>query len=176
MPDIDYGVYGDLVHPDIKNTLKTRRHPLGENNAYPVVHQLSDGNFEQQCAKKRFSDVVRKYQEATNTVDTEPRRFADYVLHNAIIHAFKGVQMSEKMERPHYRSLEKLAVDIVCKDFNIKEGDVIFNVKLVGMGNVKFPPEMKTDKEEMMEPPDITENNFEYDIDDEFRNASLSMR
>ncbi len=178
--DINYGEYGEFIHPDITNALKTRRHSLGDNNAYPVMDTpLHEGNFEQQCAKKRFNDVILKYQEATGNVGTEKFKFAEYVQANIMLHVFNGVMKSCKMEEPHRKQLEDLAVDIVRKDFNIGVGDVIFNVKIVGFGNVKFPDEMKSEKEDMMEPPEITEDNFEYDIDDEvqkrqFINALIS--
>lgn len=180
MPAIDYGTYGEFIHPDVKNDLITRQHPLGANNAYPslTVHPVN-GNFEQQCAKKRFNDVINKYQQATNTTEMPAGQFATFIVGNIMNHVFLGVQKSCQIEAPHRKALEKLAVDIVCKDFNIREGDVIFKVKLVGLGNVRFPNEMKEEKEEMMEPPDISEKNFEYDVDDEvqkrqFTNALIS--
>ena len=178
--DINYGTYGEFIHPDITEALKTRMHPLGDNNAYPVLDSaLHEGNFEQQCAKKRFNDVILKYQEATGTIGTEKMKFATYMQTNIMLHVFMGVMKSCEMEEPHRKQLEDLAVDIVRKDFNIGTGDVIFNVKLVGFGNVKFPDEIKSEKEDMMEPPEITEDNFEYDIDDEvqkrqFINALIS--
>lgn len=178
--DINYGEYGEFIHSDITNALKTRNHPLGDNNAYPVMETpLHEGNFEQQCAKKRFNDVILKYKEAVGYTGTDKVKFAEYIQANIMMHVFNGVIKSCSIEEPYRKKLEDLAVDIVRKDFNIGENDVIFNVKIVGFGNVKFPDEMKSEKEEMMEPPEITEENFEYDIDDEvqkrqFINALIS--
>lgn len=177
---VNYGTYGEFINPSILEALQSRRHPLGNNNAYPVIQfDPFAGNFEQQCAKKRFNDVIAKYQEASNTVGTPVIEFANYIGRNLMSHSIQGLKMSCEMEEVRRPKLEKLAIDIVCRDFNIKEGDVIFDVKLVGFGEVKFPPNITLDKEEMMEPPEISDTNFEYDVDDEvqkreFINALIS--
>jgi hypothetical protein len=177
---MNYGTYDQLINPEIKEALESRGHPLGNNNAYPEVSdRLTNGNFEQQCAKKRIDDVVTKYREATSTTELSTPEFFKYLAENMMTHLFQGVKMSCQLEADHIEELEKLAVNIVRKDFNIREGDVIFNVKITGFGKVKFPPEMKLDKEDMMEPPEINEANFEYDVDDEvqkreFINALIS--
>lgn len=174
MANVNYGQFDMLMNPEIKEALRTREHILGNNNAYPKNPiDPEKGNFEQQCAHKRFNDVIKKYQDATNTGNVPTQTFLKMLSESLIMHVFHATQMSCEYEKPHRKALEDLAVDIVRTDFNIREGDVIFNVKLKGLGNVPFPPEMKQDEEEMMEPPEITEANYMYDVDDEVQKRRL---
>lgn len=175
---MDYGKYKDFMHPDIKEALKSGSHPLYNNNAYPLILTTNDNSFEEECAKKRFEDVILKYQQIMNIVGAEPRQFAN-VLMTQINVLFNYVIESTNLELPHRKLLEDLAVEIISKDFNIAKGDVIFNVKITGFGETTFPSDTIQEKEDMMEPPEINEDNYTYDEDDEvqkrqFINALIS--
>lgn len=174
MKNMNYGKYEGFIHPDVIRALATREHELGNNPAYPPLeNEDTEGNFEQQIAKKRFNDLVVKYQDATKTGNLSVEEFAKFVQTKIMFHVFMHTAESCTIEKPHRPMLEKLAVDIVRQDFNIGEKDIIFNVKLVGMGNVKFPDDMRGEKEDMAEPPDISEENFIYDVDDEVAKRRL---
>lgn len=178
--DIDYGVYGVLIDHGIKERLKFRSHVLGNNNAYPVLDSpLHEGNFEQRAAKKRFSDLIVKYQDLNNCRDTNVSDLAMFIQRHFMNDSFKSIFQIGDLERPHLNKLENIAIDIISNDFNIKKGDVIFNAKIMGYGNVALPDNMASNKEETSEPPEITDENLEYDVEDEvqkrqFINALIS--
>lgn len=173
--NVNYGEYHQLIAPKTVEALRTRRHYLGANNAYPFQNDMPVlGNFEQQCAKKRFNDLVEKYKQATGLQNATAQEVIGTMGRNMSMQAMMSVMESVEIEMPHRKELEDLAVQIVREDFNIKEGDVIFDVHIVGL-NVQFPPEMKTEEEDMFEPPPT----LNYDADDEvqkrrFINALIS--
>jgi hypothetical protein len=161
--NVNYGDFGPIMNASIKTQLRNRQHYLAANNAYPTLAEHPvNGNFEQQCAKKRFNDLVDKYRHAIGSENTPPRITMMTIMQSITMHLMMSVAESCQIEAPHRKQLEDLAVDIVRKDFNIKEGDVIFDVHIVGFGNVSFPPDLKKEKEEFEAPPTL-----HYDANDE---------
>lgn len=173
--NVNYGEFDAIMHSDIKSALRSRRHYLGDNNAYPTyLSEPQNGNFEQISAKKRFNDLVAKYRQAAKLPNQMSYQGITALPRNIAIQSYSSVMQSCEIEKPNYAELEKLAVDIVRKDFNIKENEIIFNVKIVGFGNVEFPENMKTEKEHLAPPKSIN-----YDATDEvqkrrFINALIS--
>jgi hypothetical protein len=151
------------MESSIKAQLRDRQHYLASNNAYPTlaVHPVN-GNFEQQCAKKRFNDLVDKYRHAVGSENVPPRVMMMTMINSLAMQLMVSMMDSCQIELPHRKQLEDLAVNIVSKDFNIKEGDIIFDVHIVGLGNVEFPSNMKKEKEEFEPPPTLN-----YDASDE---------
>ena len=177
---VNYGACDGIMHNNIKLALENRDHPLGANPAYPTLKvDETRGNFEQQCANKRFADLILKYQEAANLTEFNGDDLVMKIVESVINSSYGKIGEISEAEAPHYEQLENLAIDIVCKDFNIQDGDIIFNVKIKPVGEISFPLEMKADEESSSSQPEISEENYFYDVDDEiskrrFINALIS--
>ena len=171
--NINYGPYEAMMHPSIPIALTTRQHPLGKNNAYPKQSNPLDGNFEQICAKKRFADVIDKYQTISDSKGMEPEEFVDFLNKNIMEDGMGSAFKIQDIEKDHIKTLEKLGIKTVCDDFNIKDGEIIFNVNIKPMGDIDRPEEMLTDEEIALDPPELNEENFEYDFDDEVQKRQL---
>ena len=110
----------ERMHPVIERCLGDRSHSLGNHPAFPLSE---DGMYEHGLASKRFGDVVKhlKRNFGFEAVDE------DYL--NTSMAEIVGETM--KLERPHKKTLQELAERLIREEFNIPEGVIEIDAKLV---------------------------------------------
>lgn len=174
MFDIHYGKYHKIIDASLRELLKTREHPMGDNKGYPIMTPTPElGNYEQIIAKKRFNDLIEKYIKTIKLdEDITPDDLGNFLSQNIQQQLMQSIFMGDALEKPHRTTLEELAIDIIKKDFNIKDGEIIFKVKITGFGGISKPDDMKKDCEGGKEP-EVTDENFEYDADQEVHKRRL---
>lgn len=125
---IDYGDSPERMDPGVQSKLEQGQTTLSSHVAFPKLKGgLKTRTFEELIASKRFKDVVDRIQRYTGaTRVTSPDAFRRLMM--SMMSAYQTVL---QIESTHKERLEKLAVDLIKKEFEIPEGAVNFDVKLV---------------------------------------------
>jgi len=165
---IDYGDSPERMNPDVERQLASGETPLSGNIAFPKLKAgLKTSNFEELIASKRFKDVVAKVKHYTGVRTVTGDAFQQ--LTRSMMQSFMKIVQIESQNKQY---LENLAIDIVKKEFEIPEGAINFDVKLVGMGEVdasKFKMKSEDPSQEDVE------DTFQMDVDDEMDDFMTSM-
>lgn len=142
-----------FIHQEIIKKLNDDSTPFKGNPALPYVGK--DGlNYLETIAVKRYEDLVENFQRTVGVQNITPQ--------HVMANAYQNVFMIDNIERPHWRKLEEMAVKYVKQDFNLLEDEILFDVEIIGLGNVKMPEDMKFEPmEEDVDP------KFEYEMTDE---------
>lgn len=165
---IDYGDRPERMSPDLERQLSSGETPLSGNIAFPKLKQgLKTTNFEELIATKRFKDVVSKVKHYTGAQNLSGNAFRQLMM--AMMQSFNKIV---EIESSNKRYLENLAIDIVKKEFEIPEGAINFDVKLVGLGEMDKSKFQQSAEEPSQE--DI-EDTFQVDIEDEMEDFMTSM-
>jgi len=110
----------ERIHPELEEQLRNNKHSLAECGIFPEGDLISS---EMKLIRERFSEVVYRCREAFNVDAIDNRQI--------MMEMYPLVEESMKLERPHIKELEKLAVEIVMEEFDIPEDSVILEAKLV---------------------------------------------
>jgi hypothetical protein len=145
---IDYGDSPERMNPDVERKLATGKTTLSGHLAFPKLKDgLKTKNFEELIASKRFKDIVDRVKRYTGVqVVTTPNAFRNLMM--VMMRAYQDVLQIESTNKER---LEKLAVELVKREFEIPEGAINFDVKLVGavsQAGMKSKPE-EPEKEEI---------------------------
>lgn len=129
--DVIDGIEYDLnhtekIHPDIEKKLKNKNHHLGGHPSFPDLY--SNQNFGEKIASKSFKDIIKKVKKYSGVKDITEKQVME--MRNLL----EDIISIEKNERT---TLEKLAVDIVKKEFGITD-QLQFEVDLVDNDGVNF--------------------------------------
>lgn len=160
----------DRPHDDITGKLSTGDTPLKKVPLPTTGREDSEGdekqNFQELLASERYRDVVNKLRQYTGVdvqLDGESNvgPLAQLMMgaHNSII----------QTESNHKEELEALAVELVMKEMGIPEGELQFDAKIVGMG------EINTDdfNKEVDQEPNIEQVDIENDLADDLESLDL---
>jgi len=113
----------------IEKSFNKGEHPLAKNPAYP--NPENNDTFDQLIASKRFKDVIDRLKKYLN-IKTEVINIRD--VHPILVNVYNTIL---KIEANNSKKLEKLAVDLVKKEFNLSDDDLILNANLSeGGGNI----------------------------------------
>ncbi len=104
----------EKMHPKLEFDLANGRHSLGKNN--PILPEGDLSRFEEQIMGKRFNEIVNNYKRVYDLKDISDRDVKSG-MKSLIIDTIE-------LERNHTKKLEKLAIDMVRKEFNIDKDDV----------------------------------------------------
>jgi len=121
----------DRPHSDVTGALSTGNTPL-KKIPLPRTSGNPHNNFQELLASERYKEVirnVRRYTGVEDTLSSNPnRRLLGMMMdaHNQII----------RIERDHKEELIRLAVELVCKDMGVNEGDLNFKVKLTDSSEI----------------------------------------
>jgi hypothetical protein len=110
----------ERIIPEIEKALRERKHSLGDHPAFP---HSDESHFEEKILGRRFENVVNnvKRQFETDNINN------DFMKNN-----MQGmVRECMKLEAPHKKQLEQLAVEMIRKEFDMGEDDVDVIVELV---------------------------------------------
>lgn len=109
----------ERMHKQLEEELRDNKTSLGKHPAFP---DDDESNFGEKLMGGRFEEVcnrVKRHFDMTNVDE-------DY-LKNTMM---GSVNDCYKMEAPHLKELESLAVKMVIEEFDIPEGSINFDVKL----------------------------------------------
>lgn len=147
----------ERMHPDLEKRFKEGRHSLSGTNIFPEGDLLS---YDQKLIRERFKDVVMRCREAFDCNEVDAKE---------MLEANKSYLMEAmKLEGPHKKELEELAVEMVIEEFDIPEGTVMFEAELIH----DIESSSQFVKENNMEP---QETDIEFDSHDEIMNANKEV-
>jgi hypothetical protein len=134
----------------------------------PSTGDEPNKNFQELLASERYKQVVQKVRQYTNIQtpmvgmqNMMPLMQTMMMAHNEIV----------QTEREHRQELEKLAIDLVMKEFGIEEGDIEFEAKIVGMGEIDTQDFNRDEPGQQQ--PEMEEVNVELDLFDDLQTLNL---
>jgi len=137
------------IHPDIERALRTRKHPLGNNPAYP--HSDEDAHYEEKVASKRYEDVVNRVKRYHGDDNINPMQM--------MMEMMPQVMEIMQLEKPHIRRLEELAVEVIKEEFGLTDEiefdvEITKNVAMEGVQDEEGDDEMEFESHEEIEAAD----------------------
>lgn len=109
---LPYGDIRERMHPALEEAIRDGKHSLGNHPAFPDGDEYG---FTNKIVAKRFTEVLNNYKKQFDVDSVDQTHFMDT----------EGM-ISEiiEMEKPHKKELEKLAIEMVKKEFDIDDDDV----------------------------------------------------
>lgn len=142
-----------MMHSDILQKLANDETPFKNNPILPF-NGKDDLNYLETVAVKRYEDLVENFQQSVGVRNITPQ--------HVIATAYQTVFMIDQLERQHRIKLAEMAVKYVKEDFNLIDDEILFDVEIIGIGNVKLPENMS------VEPPTEDVNpKMKYELTDE---------
>ena len=118
----------ERMEPGIERTINQRQTPYAE---HPALPQDGDRDFIELVTSQRFKDSVEKVRRFLG--DTTPIQGNNAMM--GLMSSIMGsLQQIKRYESQNKEYLENLAVDLVKKELGIPEGQLQFDVELVGGG------------------------------------------
>lgn len=155
---VDVGEFPDLIHNDRKTGLKTRKHPLGNNPAYPAYKKTGKpDNFEELQASEQYQATLKKLNQYFQKVSGKTVRGSGD-LNTLFSTVMAGVQTLIQKEQSHKPALEALAISLIFQLPKFKKfkapyeaGEFKIDAKLgkPDMEGVQFSDEVEDEREEM---------------------------
>jgi len=131
----------ERMEPGIERQINQRQTPYAEN---PMLPQDGDRDFIELVTSQRFKDSVEKVRRFLG--DTTPIQGNNPMM-GLMMSVMNSLQQIKRFETQHKEYLENLAVDLVKKELGIPEGQLQFDVELVG-GPMGAAEGMQTQAEE----------------------------
>jgi hypothetical protein len=105
--------HGERMHPSLVKQLRERKHSLGD---HPVFPDSDESTFEEKLMSGRFNDVRDNYK----------RQFEVESIEHGDLDRITAEQLFEsmKIEQAHKAELEKLAVEMIKKEYAIDDEDM----------------------------------------------------
>lgn len=128
----------ERMHPRLERELRDRKHSLGNHPAFP---EGDDKTFEQKIMSGRFEQVMKNYK---GKFDVES-------INNDEVKYVQGPLLNDcmKIESNHKAELEKLAIEMVRKEFNMSEDVVEITAELTD--NISLEGTQKESSPRMVE-------------------------
>ena len=118
----------ERMEPGIERKINQRQTPYAE---HPALPQDGDRDFIELVTSQRFKDSVDKVRRFLG--DTTPIQ-GDNAMMGLMSSIMGSLQQIKRYESQNKEYLENLAVDLVKKELGIPEGQLQFDVELVGGG------------------------------------------
>jgi hypothetical protein len=116
----------ERMEPGIERKINQRQTPYAE---HPALPQDGDRDFIELVTSQRFKDSVEKVRRFLG--DTTPIQ-GDNAMMGLMSSIMGSLQQIKRFESQNKEYLENLAVDLVKKELGIPEGQLQFDVELVG--------------------------------------------
>jgi len=151
------------MHHDHAENLSGRTHHLGDHPAYP---KSSDGqHFEEKLGYKRFYDTLVKAKSALGVDDIQPQHMMEGMM---LVQEIMKIESFQNQNYNIQKELEELAVKLVKKEFQLKDGLIDFEAMMTrDIDSSDFRDEPEEDDYE----PDSTEDAEE--LKDEIKKFQL---
>ena len=118
----------ERMHPNIERKINQKQTPYAEHPGLPTD---GDRDYVEMITSQRFKDSVDKVRRTLG--DTTPIQ-GDNALMGLISSVMRSLGQIVMYQSQHKEYLENLAVDLVKKELGIPEGQLQFDVELVGQG------------------------------------------
>jgi hypothetical protein len=109
----------ERMNQTLERELRSREHSLGPHPAFP---ECDEQHFEERIASKRFTDILKNYKKQFDVSTFEGPE--------VLMNTGKYLRNCMGMEQEHKAELEQIAIDLVRKEFDIPEEDLIINAEL----------------------------------------------
>lgn len=125
----------DRPHSDVTSKLATGDTPL-KKVPFPRVGDPNK-NFQEILASESYKKVVERYRRILG-VNAPPLRGFSSAMDAPQLYGMMGQAHNDivRIESQHREELEELAVKLVMTELGIEEGQIIFDAKIVGMGEI----------------------------------------
>lgn len=157
----------DRPDPGIQRKLAAGETPI-KKVPLPQTGEEPNKNFQELLASERYKQVVQALRNYTGTqttirgMENMPQLIMTMMdAHNKIV----------ETEREHTEELQNLAIDLVMKELGIKQGQIEYVAKIVGMGEIDtedFPREQPGQNQ-----PEPEEVDVEIDLYNDLQNFNL---
>lgn len=138
----------ERMHPELERLVKENQTSLSNNRSFPDFDNAGERiNFEEIASYKRFRDIVEKVQHYTGVQNvTNPQSLMQ--LQRMLMQTFQAIM---PIQQQHKEELERLAVQLVIREWEIPNNAFQYDVKFVGMGQLdksKFQEESEEPSQE----------------------------
>lgn len=147
-----------LIHHGILTKLNNDTTPFKGNPAIPVVGK-NGLNYLETIAVRRYENLIETFQRTIGVTNVTPM--------HVMMNSFENIFAIERIEKPHWRLLEEMAVKYVKEDFNLIDDEILFDVEIVGFGNVTLPKSTNYEPPQPLDPDDEPNAKLEYEMNDE---------
>jgi hypothetical protein len=152
-------------HKDIQNKLAQGDTPI-EKVPLPDTENPNQ-NFQELLASERYQQVVQKAQEYTGLQISMKGEQGIMPLSQLMMTAHNTIVATEQA---HRQELEQLAIELVTKEMGIPEDSFMFDVKIVGLGEIDTDD---INKEENQEEEEQQEMEIEENLMNTIANLDL---
>jgi len=158
---IDTGGYADFIHPEKRERIASRSHPLADNPAYPQFTPTPGqqaSNWEELLASEQYQATLQRLTKFL--ADVDPRRKDPNtgqpkpIRRNEVGSIMQGMMMAVMqamaLEDEHKEQLEKMAIDLIFEQPEFKKlkvsyenGDFTIDAQLgpANLENARLSPE-----------------------------------
>lgn len=135
----------------------------------PNTGEEPNKNFQELLASERYKEVVQRVRQYTGDNTTLRGSQGVMPLAQTMMNAHNQIVRTESQYR---EQLEILAVELVMKEMGLEEGDVQFDAKIVGLGEISTE-DFNKESEQQGEEETQQEVNIEQDLFNELETLSL---
>jgi hypothetical protein len=136
----------------------------------PSTGDEPNKNFQELLASERYKEVVQRVRQYTGDNTTLRGGQGIMPLAQTMMNAHNQIVRTESQYR---EQLEVLAVELVMKEMGLEEGDVQFDAKIVGVGEISTDDFNKESEQGGEEEESQQEVNIEQDLFNELETLSL---
>jgi len=150
--------FNERIHPDIEKSIDEKSTSIGD---HPAIPKINGNDISKKLILGYFTEVVKNYKRAfdVDEISENDIELTDKSPENLLLGCMK-------MESDHKERLEKLAVEVVCEEFDLPKGAVNFKATLTDSITMKPRVTNESPNEEfMMEFEDLSEiENAEKEV------------
>ena len=136
----------------------------------PSTGNEPNKNFQELLASERYKEVVQRVRQYTGDNTTLSGSQGIMPLAQTMMNAHNQIVRTESQYR---EQLESLAIELVMKEMGLEEGDVQFDAKIVGVGEISTDDFNKESEQGGEEEQNQQEVNVEQDLFNELETLSL---
>jgi hypothetical protein len=109
----------ERIHPTLVDQLRKRDTSLGD---HPIFPEGDESNFEERLMAERFLDLLKNYKRQFDVDEIDEM--------DVIVNTNKHLLECLKLEKGNEQALIDIAINLVRKEFDIDEQDVIFEAEI----------------------------------------------
>jgi hypothetical protein len=137
--NIDLRGYPNIMDQTLQKRVANRQHPMAKLPSYTKKDEPTK-LYEENLIEARFKELCDSY---AITFECDKERIHPM---NVMMGASTYGMGAAKVEKPHRKTLIKLAEKIIREQFNLGKDEVLFDLELVDIGACGLPEEMNKDK------------------------------
>lgn len=150
--------YPFLINQMIIKKLGENQTPFANNLAIPHIDYMGL-NYLEKMAVSRYEFLMDNYARAFDGYPTTPFEIAHQNM--------DWVYFIQSIEKPYWRDLERLAIQLIMDDFNLFQDEILFDIEIVGFGEVSMPKNMNG------KPENTDDQELKYEMNNECHKRHL---